>query len=919
MRPNATVTTILLGAAVAAFAQELPRPIEARLVEPASGSMTGLRPRVHAQVDCGSHGAWRLLAVEGGQSTLLAEGQGPAGGETPLWSGTLETGRRLLRLEVVDGGEQRVDELSFFVAADQLPGWPIPATAPASGRATMPEAAFGGLLGARHGAGGDELLLLDGAGSCRPGWPVELGGLSVELPADARPLVLEEHPDAGVFLSTKTRLLAWSADGALRAEAELDSPPACPPLLHWSGMDEARLLLVVAGDQSAELRVHGSDLALLDAISLPGQACKGLAPALADWTDDGVADLLVPLLVDGDLRVALVNLATGGVSVVLELPGLVPLALAAGELTGDMVGDAVLVGAGGRIVAFDREQVHFSWTLAQTEFSPPALVDLDGDGAQEVYFGRRDAGGACSLQGVHGDGSPCDGFAPLDLDDDARLARAPVWYRSDDGAPRLVVALEPADAVRPRRFFTIDAQGGVADPGFLLPGRLTAPPRLLDLDGDGRLELAAASDDGTLALWPLGAPDGDVGHAWGDRRQSGCWLQPLLALPAESGSICGRVRLDSRLESAAALRLVDLRLQGGELALRGPAVLQGPCEVSSGAVLELAGEALGVDPASLRLDGRLRLAGEGVAPGELPAERRPESGLLERLELRPSAEGVLELRDCLVDRFEAEFRLDAGRLELRDSWWLGPAGLVLDGARIEARGSLLMAEETALWVRDGGQALLVDTDLSGADCGLRVDGGAAVLHGGRVLTCVDGLRLGTGATLEADSTHFQGNGHDVIATLLAGAARLTSCDFVEARLAPVRSVSGAVVDARHCWWAAERPVEGNVLLDPALDEPVKPVERPLRVETLGAGPMVDGDEPLEWTPVVFTESGLPVRVEYRVYRLDDPWAPLPATPAVQTASTWWRDPESRERACYRVTAVMGKPAGGLSTPDETLE
>jgi hypothetical protein len=180
-------------------------------------------------------------------------------------------------------------------------------------------------------------------------------------------------------------------------------------------------------------------------------------------------------------------------------------------------------------------------------------------------------------------GSPCDGF-PVSFGTESIRLSAPVLGDVDgDSEPEIVFTSSGG---------TIEAfePDGAKTEGFPLPldGPSTVPPALADLDGDGRLELAAVSETGWLAVWNLpGTADAasnpwpcflhDHGHtAWTriprDAPRTGEeWMPPRLVYNYPNPNTGDYTVIRYRLEEPAA---VEIRIFGlsGELvhAMAGP-------------------------------------------------------------------------------------------------------------------------------------------------------------------------------------------------------------------------------------------------------------------------------------------------------------------------------------------------------------
>jgi subtilisin family serine protease len=122
----------------------------------------------------------------------------------------------------------------------------------------------------------------------------------------------------------------------------------------------------------------------------------------------------------------------------------------------------------------------------------PAIVDLDGDGDEEVVIGDTH-GQLIAVTGVDGDTLP--GF-PVSLESPIHSSPA-IWDVDLDGAPEIMVGTAGG------LLYAIEADGSIV-PGYpvFLGGDLVAGPAVADLDRTNPgLELAIGSSDGKL--WVL--------------------------------------------------------------------------------------------------------------------------------------------------------------------------------------------------------------------------------------------------------------------------------------------------------------------------------------------------------------------------------------------------------------------------------
>ncbi|HEX7183698.1 MAG TPA: S8 family serine peptidase [Thermoanaerobaculia bacterium] len=143
---------------------------------------------------------------------------------------------------------------------------------------------------------------------------------------------------------------------------------------------------------------------------------------------------------------------------------------------------------------------------------PPSLSDLDGDGAAEIVLGAFDnAIPGAALFVLNGQGQILPGW-PRNWRGDFSFYGAGAAALADvdgDGARELIVdgdgAFERSFALR-----GFDLHGGVV-PGFPKPtvkigSYPSNTPAVLDLDADGRLEMAWINFDAQIFVWNLDAP-----------------------------------------------------------------------------------------------------------------------------------------------------------------------------------------------------------------------------------------------------------------------------------------------------------------------------------------------------------------------------------------------------------------------------
>ena len=314
-------------------------------------------------------------------------------------------------------------------------------------------------------APGDTMQVAIRFGRARPDWPRDLPGDGRLQAADLDGDGIEEllfEAGGGVGYATGDGVAAWRVPGARLLAAGDGDGDGRPAIFLWR-------------DAEVSARGVGADQPLwqlaLDEVPLDARFSAG---AEAELLLVGAEQIYVVDAISGELKE--------------QRQPIVPSA--AGDLDGDGQVERIFATVGGQ-VEIGAQVVELGDSLA----APPVLGDLDGDGLLEVVLLAR--GGA-----VHA--LRTDGLGQADFP-----TALPRFAEVGD------LVFEPVlcdvDADGKQEIFVAGHSGifGVNDDGRLLPGfpLLTAAPPtgspvVVDLDGDGRLALAALDGEAVYA-WDL--------------------------------------------------------------------------------------------------------------------------------------------------------------------------------------------------------------------------------------------------------------------------------------------------------------------------------------------------------------------------------------------------------------------------------
>jgi hypothetical protein len=257
------------------------------------------------------------------------------------------------------------------------------------------------------------------------------------------------------------------------------------------------------------------------------------SPALADLDGDGAAEIIIGTDAHSDYNGGSVWVLRGDNTLFPGWPVYTTQIVQSSPAVGDIDGDAqleIVVGTGTyypttgghKVYAFERDGTAMSgWPVATTGNMPnsPALADLDEDGKLEVVMGcggEADVGNSNACSGNdfyiwHHDGSLVSGYPtamrqaiPWDPPAYGVVPIPPVLADFDDNGIIDVFAVS-AGAIG-ISVFPYNNPAAVMAYSPVSTDPLRAAPLLVDLDGDGGLEMVAASgynDKGVIYIWKL--------------------------------------------------------------------------------------------------------------------------------------------------------------------------------------------------------------------------------------------------------------------------------------------------------------------------------------------------------------------------------------------------------------------------------
>lgn len=912
---------LLLGAFTGLLqAEDLVLTPGAEILSPQPGSLESPQVEVAIRLPDGVEITWDLRDLNretGVESQLAAGAEAPNG--AVVFVGQLEPGHHRLSLEFQVDGNSTLIKRDFAVSPECLPGWPLERDLHPSAQAKgwMPECRPGETVALRSGAApgrqqsaSNSVEWLDGTGAELEGWPMQLNSQGFQLSEFTNPLMLETDHGSQLLLLGDSEWIKLGADAHVLQHRSFDGfAMGAASMLHDPDFG-LRLLLPLSRRGTPHLVEFDSDFNELRSHLLPGQpALPGLL--LADFSGDGRTDVALALDIDGDLQILYIDGLTGEMRELALLSECSPAGWVAGDLDRDHLSDLVLSDRFGRVWMIDRTGIVWEREFPVCRLSAPGLGELFQDGRDFALLALERVGLTTELLVLDGAGLEVVPLSRLVISDRQGVRHAPQFVEDESGRHLIITALaapesEPGAACI--RAISPDAQ--IVDSWYIATD-LAAPPRIEDLNADGLQDLVLVDGLGRLCAWNLDRASASPPHPLGDVTHSGRFVQPVSA-GSEPQLLSGRVRLEAGCLMPPGQQWVNLDLLEGELDVRRSPHLTGPVHVARAAGLLLGsfGDWSGTEVLQLKLDGRCSIIGS-CPDDESPMDRLSDlQGLLERLEIELGPGAVIELERCRLDQPVSWLQLEqAQRLVLKDSWVMDGCGAItLDHAYLDAEQSLLQGGQLGVLLENDSRARLTDCIVTSADS-IALLNRASTLELKRctILTSATALLQEAGASCQLDSVHFQGNDKDLVVEADGQQVSLAHCDFVESSIVSIENLGAEIVLATHCYWESEQPALGLVDRSNPLATAIVPAIVPAPVFEVGTGPMVDGDEPLEWDPVEVSMGGIPIQVSYTIYRSVDPYDLVrPENRIGTTSQTWFLD-EDRPGICfYCVTASIGK-------------
>ena len=336
-------------------------------------------------------------------------------------------------------------------------------------------------------------------GTVMPGWPFETGGRITSAPAvcdidiDGQPEVIIGSQDGGVYVieADGSRTSGWPRTAGYQVRSS--------PLL--ADIDDDGMVEIICGSMDGNLYAWNEDGGRVPGFPVDlGEGGIWMSPAAGDIDGDYVADIiagtyggmLYVLHGDGTPHEgwpALIGNGCGrGAPAIADLDGDGNVEIIVSGLWSNSI---YVVGAGGHVwPGWPR------WAYNCPSLSAPIPADIDNDGLPEVAVST-----SCgSIIAWEADGEECHA---IDAQAAYPIQNCEPAFADLNGNGRLeaLVGTVANTVTGMAEVCAFGAEGPLEGFPVNIMGRVWASPAVVDLDGDGNVELIFATTEGMVQIW----------------------------------------------------------------------------------------------------------------------------------------------------------------------------------------------------------------------------------------------------------------------------------------------------------------------------------------------------------------------------------------------------------------------------------